>query len=93
VVLTVKPNGVGGTLQEWLDRGYVHVKFTQTRGGTELGYALDRQQTDLSLANLESNSGSLRLVGDLILNYAKVRCTAVVDLPSLDGVGWLEPIE
>ena len=30
------------------EMGYVLIKFTETRGGTELGFPVDREATDLS---------------------------------------------
>jgi hypothetical protein len=45
--------------------GYVLVKFTQTRGGTELGFPLDRATTDLSEANFDrSKKKPRRLMSD-----------------------------
>jgi len=80
-------------LKECLDRGYVHVKFTGTRGGTELGFTVNRQLSDVSGADFDRETGQLRLVGELTLDYVRVRCIADILLPSLDGTGRLEPIE
>jgi hypothetical protein len=77
-------------LQNSIDRGYVLVKFTDTRGGTELGLRLDEAATDLSAADFEASKGSVHLVGNLTLNYVKVRCVADIDLATLEGKGHLE---
>jgi len=77
-------------LKESIDRGYVHIKFTDTRGGTELGIRLDESTTDLSKADFEQAVGSVHLEGNLTLNYVKVRCIADVNLATLDGKGHLE---
>lgn len=79
-------------LKECLDRGYVHVKFTGTRGGTELGFAIDDTQSDLSGADFERETGQVTLVGRLTLDYIPVQCVATINLPSLEGAGRLEPL-
>ncbi len=80
-------------LKQSIDRGYVLIKFTDTRGGTELGIRLDEEKTDLSGADFEKAKGSVHLEGGLILNYVRVRCIADIDLATLDGKGHLEIIE
>jgi uncharacterized protein YbdZ (MbtH family) len=75
--------------KEAIDRNYVHVKFTNTRGGTELGVRLDRDSCDFSRADFENNAGAVHIEGKLILNYVKVRCVADIDLNTLDGTGHL----
>lgn len=91
VEITIRPERTPQLLKECLERGYVHVKFTQTRGGTELGVRLDREASDLG-ADLEQGTGRLKLVGDLTLNYVKVKCFADVDVATYEGRGRLEPI-
>jgi len=76
-----------------IDRAYVHVKFTQTRGGTELGFRLDKERSDLSGADFENGTGSVTVVGELTLDYVKVRCHATIDLATLKGTGYLVPLE
>jgi hypothetical protein len=80
-------------LKQSIDRGYVLVTFTDTRGGTELGIRLDDALTDLSGADFERGAGSVRLAGNLALNYVKVRCVADIDLATLQGEGHLEILE
>jgi uncharacterized protein YbdZ (MbtH family) len=80
-------------LKESIDRGYVHIKFTNTKGGTELGCSLDNDLSDLSQADFEAPNGAVHLVGRLTLNYVKVRCIADIDLKTLVGQGHLEPVE
>ncbi len=79
--------------QESIERGYVHIKFTGTRGDTDLGVRLDTESTDLSQANFEQAIGTAHIVGNLTLNYVKVRCIADIDLSTLRGTGHLDPIE
>lgn len=79
--------------KESIDRGYVHIKFTNTRGGTELGVSLNRDASDLSTANFEQRTGVARIVGNLILNYVQVKCIADIELETLTGKGHLEVSE
>jgi Core binding factor beta subunit len=93
---TDQPIIMGGsnpTVEELRERtgemGYVLVKFTETRGGTELGFPLEREATDLSRANFEEGTGSVHVEGHLILNDDPVRCIANIDLATLKGTGRL----
>ncbi len=80
-------------LKQSIDRGYVLIKFTDTRGGTELGVRLDNAITDLSRADFGQSKGAAHLAGNLTLNYVKVRCVADIDLATLTGEGHLELLE
>ena len=80
-------------LKNMIDRDYVLVKFTGTRGGTELGYKLDKERSELDGADFENEKGSVKLVGNLNLNYVDVRCVAEIDIASLEGQGHLEIME
>jgi len=73
-----------------IDREYVHLKFTETRGGTELGFPLDAERSDLSGADWESGEGSIHLEGDLELDGVAVRCIADLELGAMKGTGRLE---
>lgn len=95
--LTVdQPVEVGGptpTLGELRTRleeiGTVFVKFTETRGGTDLGVRLDRAATDVAAADFGEGSGTVHIEGTLILNDDPVRCIADLDLATLKGTGRL----
>jgi hypothetical protein len=80
-------------LDQAIDRGYVLVKFTDTRGGTELGVRLNNALTNLSGADFGKGTGTVHLAGSLTLNYVKVRCIADVDIATLEGKGHLEILE
>jgi hypothetical protein len=71
------------------EMGYVLVKFTQTRGGTELGFPLDRDATDLSGADFDNGTGAVHVEGSLVLNDDPVRCVADIELGTLKGTGRL----
>jgi hypothetical protein len=70
----------------------VHIRFADTKGGTELGFSLDPEATDIRQADFDKGSGSVRLVGNLTLDYVKVRCVANIELETLSGRGHLETI-
>jgi uncharacterized protein YbdZ (MbtH family) len=89
----LRPERTVDIFKEAIDRGYVHIKFTQTKGGTELGVRLDRDACDFSKADFESESGTVHVEGELTLDYVKVRCVADIDLKTLDGTGRLEKVE
>lgn len=71
----------------------LRVLFTETQGGTELGFPLDEARSDLSGAQWERGEGTIRLAGDLKLDGVPVRCMAELDLASLKGVRRLETRE
>ena len=71
------------------EMGYMLVKFTGTRGGTELGFPLDRDATDISGANFDESTGKVHVEGHLTLNDDPVRCIATIDLATLKGSGRL----
>lgn len=79
-------------LKAAVDRGYVHVKFINTRGGTELGVRLDQDRSDLAGADFTEGTGALKIVGELVLDYTRVRFHGTLDLGSLAGTGRLEPL-
>jgi hypothetical protein len=74
------------------DVGYVFVKFTGTRGGTDLGVRVDKASTDVSHADFAQGTGSVHIEGTLTLNYQAVRCIADISLHDLTGTGHLQPI-
>ncbi len=93
IVASLRPQTTLDQLKAAVDRGYVHVKFTETRGGTELGIRLDREKSELAGADFETGAGSIRIVGDLVLDYVPVRFHGTLDLASLAGTGRLEILE
>lgn len=92
IEVSLRPEVNIKAFKESIDRGYVHIKFTDTKGGTELGVRLDGNATDLTNGDFESRKGRVFLAGDLTLNYVKVRCIADIDLNTLAGQGHLEPV-
>jgi hypothetical protein len=93
VIVSLRPTVSAQAFKECLDRGFVLVKFTGTRGGTELGMKLDPQASDASGADFATSEGAVKLVGNLTLDYVDVRCVAEIDLKTLGGRGHLEPLQ
>ena len=92
LVGALRPDQSVRVLKECIDRGFVSVRFTETHGGTELGFSLDRKESDLSGADFARSQGVVKLVGRLTLNYTKVKCIAEINLETLNGKGHLECI-
>jgi|GEM_PF-51056 len=90
---SLRPKRTAQALKDRIDMGYVHIKFTETRGGTELGVQLDPDAINLSNADFDECKGSVHLEGTLTLNYIPVRCVADIDLESLGGQGHLVQIQ
>ena len=80
-------------LREQIDSGIVLLKFTEIKGGTELGSRLDKELTQLGDADFEKSTGIVHLVGHLTLNYDRVQLVDDVDLSTLKGTGHLVLIE
>ncbi|HET6978366.1 MAG TPA: MbtH family NRPS accessory protein [Pyrinomonadaceae bacterium] len=93
VEASLRPEKTVQILKERVDMGHVHIKFTDTRGGTELGVRLDRDASDLSKADFDAGQGTVHLEGTLTLNYVPVRCIADIDLSTLEGKGHLVALE
>jgi uncharacterized protein YbdZ (MbtH family) len=89
VIASLRPEKTVNAFKDRIDMGYVHIKFTETKGGTELGIRLDRNTLDLSQADFENQEGAAHLEGELTLDYVKVRCVVDLDLKSLAGKGRL----
>ncbi len=90
IEVSLRPERTTKLFKEQLDRGHVLIKFTQTRGGTELGVPLDKSRSDLTQANFDSETGKVRVCGELTLDYVPVRVVADIELPSMQGQGHLE---
>jgi len=90
VELTLRPEKNRQTLKGCLERGYVHVKFTDTRGGTELGVKIDEGTAQLALAGVDGGESAIHLSGNLSLDYVPVRCVADINLDTFEGTGHLE---
>ncbi len=90
VEVGLRPERTAQLFKDAIDRGYVHIKFTETKGGTELGVRLDTAASDWSQADFTQATGPVHVEGTLTLNYVKVRCIADVTLETLAGTGHLQ---
>jgi uncharacterized protein YbdZ (MbtH family) len=61
IVVGLHPDKSLKALQESIDRGYVHIKFTATKGGTEFGVRLDTAACDFTRADFETQTGTVHL--------------------------------
>lgn len=93
IVVSLRPEPSVKLFKDAVDNGYLRVKFTDTNPGTELGVRLDKNACEFSAANFEAGTGSANVVGDLTLDYVKVRCVGNIDLATLAGQGHLEKVE
>lgn len=73
-----------------VEQGFILVKFTETRGGTELGFKIDESRSSLES---RSRSGKLQLAGPLTLDYVRVECDVELDVDTLSGTGALKPLD
>jgi hypothetical protein len=79
-------------LQRSIGLGYLLVNFPETDGGTELVIRLDQSRAMLENADFSTRSGTIHLVGTLVLNYNEVEMEADIDLATLGGRGCLKLI-
>jgi uncharacterized protein YbdZ (MbtH family) len=93
VEVGLRPEKSAKVFKEAIDQGYVHMKFTATKGGTEIGVRLNRNSSDFSGADFENGKGNAHVEGNLTLDYVKVKCIADVDLNTLKGKGHLVKVE
>jgi uncharacterized protein YbdZ (MbtH family) len=77
-----------GAFQECVERGYLHMRFTET--GTELGVRIDAAAQQRIGTEVARGAGTVRVESRLVLNDVPVRCVADIDLSSLAGSGRLE---
>lgn len=93
VVVSLRPEKSAKGFKDAIDRNYIHIKFTQTRGGTELGFAVNREASDFSKADFVNGQGSVHVEGSLTLDYVKVACVVDIDLGTLEGTGRLQKLD
>jgi len=80
-------------IKQRIENGYIHVKFTQTKGGTELGINVDLNNTNLKGLDFNKGGGILHIEGTSTLNYNEIRCIADIDLATRKGEGYLQIVE
>jgi len=80
-------------IKQRIEDGYIHIKFTQTKGGTELGINVDLNSTNVKELDFDKKEGLLHIEGTTNLNYNAVRCIVDIDLATRKGEGHLQVIE
>jgi uncharacterized protein YbdZ (MbtH family) len=93
VEVGLRPEKTVKLFKDAIDRDYLYIKFTQTKGGTEIGFRVDRDGSDFSKANFEKGVGTAHVEGNLTLDYVKVKCIADIDVAHLAGTGHLVKME
>ena len=93
VEVGLRPERTTKLFKEAIDRNYIHIKFTKTKGGTELGFRLNPDTSDLSAADFENSKGTVHVEGVLTLDYVRLKCVADIDLSKLEGKGHLVRVE
>jgi hypothetical protein len=92
IEVSIRPARTPQALKDCIDKGYVHLKFTDTQGGTDLYVPLEQDASRLADGDFDQGTGSITLIGTLKLDYVPVRCVATIELATLAGRGHLEPI-
>lgn len=90
VRLVLRPSSSLGSLKSAVDRGFVQVEFTGTKGGTVLGFPIDASLSNTAKLKEDDGGGDIQLIGFLTLNFQKVKCTANISLKTFDGKGKLD---
>ncbi len=90
LTLDTYSGGQGVGLEPLIHQGYVVIRFLDTRGHTALGIRLERDRCVLDNCDFSKHEGKIRLVGTLILNDSRVRCTADLNLEDGMGTGHLD---
>jgi hypothetical protein len=81
-------------LQDHLEEpGYLQITFTRINGAAGLGVDLDRKECDFATADFEGRKGEVHLEGTVALGHRSLRCVAYIDLSTMDGTGYLVPLE
>jgi len=77
-------------LKRAVEVGYVLIKFTETKGGTELGCNIKNENPK---CYAEWKEGQLVVHGRLKLDFTPLLVHATIKLDTFQGTGFVEPIE
>ena len=69
---------------------FIHIKFINTNGGTELGVNIDFDKTIVDEFDSAIKGGVFHIEGTTNLNYVNTRCIVDINLSSRNGKGRLE---
>lgn len=93
VEVILRPESTVTAFKDCVEHGFVLIRFTDTRGGTEVGVKLDHDSCNYTGADYNAHRGSVRLTGRLTLNFTPIRCIADIDIATLTGHGRLELLQ
>lgn len=93
VEIALRPERNSQILKECIERGYVHIKFIDTQGGTEVGVRIDENTAQSVLADLNRGESAIQVSGTLVLDYIPVRCVADINLETYNGTGCLQIVQ
>lgn len=92
IAVAIRPAATPVSVRSAIERGFLPVRFTKTRGGTEVGVKVDTQRSIWSHADFDNGTGKIQLVGELTLDYTRARFHGTIDLAEMMGTGYLEEI-
>ena len=90
VELSLRPERNLDALLRQVKAGCLHVRFTGTRGGTELSVPLETSVVHLIADQIARGEKAIQVIGALTLDYTRVRCFADIDVSTFAGSGRLE---
>ena len=89
VELNLRPAKSIDVLKDRLEMKYIHVLFSGTQGGTELGLPVDESTSQWNQSDIDKGEGKLHLEGGLKLDFVPVRCVVDIDIATFRGTGYL----
>jgi uncharacterized protein YbdZ (MbtH family) len=93
VELTLRPERTMEALARQVKTGYMHLRFTETRGGTELAIALEPTSAEQIENAIARGEKVMHVEGGVTLDYVPIRCRAEIDLPSFTGTCRVELVK
>lgn len=90
--LNLRPGRTMEAFMRQVETGSVQVRFTGTRGGTELAVPLEPGAVERIKMQVSGAEETVQITGNLTLDYVAVRCVADIDLTTFSGTGTLELI-
>jgi uncharacterized protein YbdZ (MbtH family) len=87
IEVPLRPEPTTESFVRQIESGYVHVRFTATRGGTELGFPLDAATVEQIKGQVARGESPVQVSGQLTLDYVPIRCVADIDLATFTGTG------
>ena len=90
VELALRPEQSLDALLRQVKTGCLPVRFTGTRGGTELSVPLEPSVVQLIGDQIARGETAIQVIGALTLDYTRVRCLADIDVTTFTGSGRLE---